>query len=143
MRFRIQKITAQKFRRYGYLIDYPKKHLKGTTRNLWRIVATESKGFGWRIAYLIVRDKKIRRLEQHPYSMESFEPVKGKSLLYVASRKDPGAIQCFALDRPVILKKNIWHGIVTVSLETEVKLTENAKVKCSYWPLGFYLTNNP
>ena len=139
MRCRIQKITAENFRRYGRLIEYPKKHLKGKTRNLWRIVATEPKGFGWRIAYLIVRDKRIRRLEHHPYSLESFEPVTGKSLLYVAARQDNDSIECFVLDRPVILKKNIWHGIVTITSETEVKLTENAKVKCVYWPLGFYL----
>lgn len=75
--------------------------------------------------------------------MESFEPVKGKSLLYVALRPKTEAIECFALDRPVILKKKIWHGIVTVSPETEIKLTENAMVQCVYWPLGFYLTNKP
>ena len=141
MRCRIQKITAENFRRYGQLIEYPKKNLKGKVKNLWRIVAVEPKGFGWRIAYLIVRDKRIRRLEQHLHSLETFEPVKGKSLLYVAAKKNIFSIECFALNRPIILKKNIWHGIVTATPETEIKLTENSTVKCVYWPLGFHLTN--
>lgn len=143
MRCRIQKITSRNFRRYGCLIEYPNKHKKGKVKNLWRIIATEPKGFGWRIAYLVVRDKRIRRLEQHPHSLESFEPVKGKSLLYVALQPKADAIECFSLDRPVILNKKVWHGIVTVSPETEIKLTENAEVECVYWPLGFHLTNKP
>ncbi len=132
-------ITTDNFRRYGCLIDYPKKHLKGKSKNLFRIVLTENKAYGWRIAYLIVRDKKIGRLEQHPHSFESFEPIKGRSLLYVSRQKNQKTIECFRLDKPIILKKGIWHGVVTLGDECEIKLTENAKVKCVYWPLGIYL----
>ena len=135
----IKKITAQNFRRYGRIIEYPNKHLKGNKKNLFRIVLTETNRFGWRIAYLIVRDKTILRLEQHPYSFESFEPIRGKSLLYVVGKKDVGLIECFDLDQPIILNKGVWHGIVTVTPECELKLTENAKVKCVYWRLGFRL----
>ncbi len=135
----IQKITAQNFRRYGRIIEYPNKHLKGKKKNLFRIVLTEPTNFGWRIAYLIVRDKTIKKLEQHPKSFESFEPIKGKSLLYVARRQDSKTIECFYLDKPIILKKGIWHGVITLSSECEIKLTENAKVKCVYWPLKFTL----
>jgi len=91
---------------------------------------------------LIVRDKKIRRLECHPESFESFEPVCGRSLLFVAWKKDVKAIECFELTRPIILKKGVWHGVVTVTPECEIKLTENSKVKCVYWPLGFHLVGN-
>ena len=79
----IKKITPESFRPYGRIVEYPKKHLKGHKRNLWRIVATEAGRYGWRIAYLVLRDKTIRRLESHPYTMESFEPVRGKVLFYV------------------------------------------------------------
>ena len=135
----IKKITAQNFRRYGRVIEYPNKHLKGNKKNLFRIVLTETHRFGWRIAYLVVRDKTILRLEQRPYSFESFEPIRGKSLLFVVGEKDVAGIECFSLDRPIILNKGVWHGIVTVTPECEVKLTENAKVKCVYWRLGFRL----
>ena len=131
-----QKITAANFRAYGWVIEYPKKHLKGKTKNIFRIVLTEHGRQGWRIAYLIVRDKTIKRLESHPFSFESFEPVRGRSLIFVAKKKDARTIESFTLDRPIILKKNIWHGVVTLSNECEIKLTENAKVKCVYWPLS-------
>ena len=135
----IKTITSQNFRRYGKIIAYPNKHLKGKKKNLFCIVLTEGKHTGWRIAYLIVRDKRIRRLERHPFSFESFEPMVGKALLYVTEKKDKNRIECFYLDRPIILNKGVWHGVVTQSTESEMKLTENLKVKCHYWPLGFYL----
>ncbi len=135
----IKKITSSTFRRYGHVIEYPNKKTKNKRVNLFRIVLTEANIKGWRIAYLIVRDKAIKKLEQHPSSFESFEPIKGRSLLYVSPHRDQKTIECFYLDRPIILKKGIWHGVVTVSHESEMKLTENAKVECIYWPLGFKL----
>ena len=135
----IKKITAKNFRPYGRIIEYSNKHLKGNKRNLFRIVLAETNRHGWRIAYLIVRDKTIKRLESHPYSFESFEPLTGRSLIYVTKKMDTRSIECFELDRPIILNKGIWHGVVTLNDESEIKLTENANVKCVYWALGFQL----
>ncbi len=132
---KIKRITPQNFRPYGRLIQYPHPELKGRTKNLFCIVLKEPFVRGWRIAYLIVRDKKISRLESHPTSFESFEPVKGRSLLFVARQKDESKIECFYLDRPVILNKGVWHGVITVSSECEMKITENFSVQCCYWPL--------
>lgn len=136
----IKNITPHNFRRYGTVIGYPNKKKKGTQRNLFRVVLTDAKAKGWRIAYLIVRDKKIKRLENHPFSFESFEPVSGKTLLYVSLKKDFKCVECFYLNCPVILKKGVWHGVVTKTKEAEIKLAENAKVRCIYWPLQTPLT---
>jgi len=138
-RLLMKRISAANFRPFGRLIHYPGLEHKGRQRNLWRIVLAEPGARGWRIAYLVLRDKRIRRMESHPESFESFEPVWGKSLLFVAKKKDIRAIKCFRLDRPVILKKGVWHGVVTVTPETQIKITENAQVKCLFWPLGFHL----
>jgi ureidoglycolate hydrolase len=89
----------------------------------------------------VVRDKQINRLEQHIDTFESFEPVEGKALLYVAKEKNPKEIECFLLDRPVILNKGVWHGVVTRHLSAEIKITENADVDCIYWNLGFSLNS--
>src|ERR1044072_5109230 len=118
----IKKITLQNFRRYGRLIGYPGKELKSPRRNLFRIVIKENARFGWRIAYLIVRDKLINRLEQHPLSHESFEPVKGQSIIFVTKKKDVRSIEAFYLDRPVIIYKGICHGGARISQEGELKL---------------------
>ncbi len=139
----INKIDSKNFRKYGWVIEYPKKGSEDRKKNLFRIIVKEKALLGWRIAYLIVRDKAIKKLEQHPESLESFEPVYGRSILYVSNRNNPKEIKSFFLDKPVILKKGVWHGVVTLDGETEIKITENAKVKCVYWPLGFELNTHP
>jgi hypothetical protein len=136
-------INAKNFKHYGWVIEYPKKAHCDPSKNLFRIVKRECRACGWRIAYLIVRDKEIGRLEQHVDTFESFEPIKGKSLLYVADRKDPLSIESFYLDRPVILKKGIWHGVVALRRESEIKITENALVRSVYWKLKFALNSKP
>jgi len=137
----IKKINAENFRNFGRVIEYPKKDLVKKQKNLFRKVLIESKKVGWRIAYLVVRDRVIDRLERHRGTFESFEPVRGKSLIYLASSKSKQAIHCFYLDRPVILKKGTWHGVVALGREAEIKITENARVKSQYWRLGFRLNS--
>jgi ureidoglycolate hydrolase len=131
-----KNITPQSFKIYGKLIHYPKKSTKGSVRNLWRIVHSERARVGWRIAYLVLRDKSIGRLECHPYSDETFEPVCGKALLFVSRTKNMPNVQCFLLDRPIVLNKGIWHGLISIGQEAEIKITENKDVVCRYWPLG-------
>lgn len=139
----IQRITPRSFKAYGSIIDHPLKDDYRGKKNLFRIVLCEKKRCGWRIAYLVVRDKEIACLEQHPGTFESFEPVQGRSLLYLATSRDPLKITCFYLDKPVILKKNIWHGLVVVGQKAEIKITENAWVKTVHWKLGFKLSRRP
>ena len=132
----INNINADNFKKYGWVIEYPNKAKERKGKNLFYIILTEPKATGWRIAYLIVRDKRVDKLEHHPQSYESFEPVKGRCVLFVSDAKDAKKIKSFYLDKPVILKKKIWHAIVTLTNESEVKISENSKVKCVYWQIG-------
>ena len=132
---KIEIITAKNFRSFGRVIEYPNKHKKGRTRNLWRIVVTDPNAKGWRIAYLILRDKMLNRLERHPNTFESFDPMSGKSLFWAAPKNQPQKLRFFILDKPVILKKGVWHGLISLTNEAEIKITENAKVTCQYYPL--------
>ena len=129
-----KKITSFNFRKFGWVIDLPDRNKKPKNINLFRIVVRQS-GPGWRIAYLVVRDAFISKLEQHPDSLESFEPVSGRGLIYLTRKKDSRSIECFFLDRPVILKKGIWHGVLKTGGDFDVKITENSKVKCVYWKI--------
>ncbi|MEI8348544.1 MAG: hypothetical protein WCI77_00180 [Candidatus Omnitrophota bacterium] len=137
-----KKLSCKNFLSFGRIITYPNKHAQARKKNLFRIVCKEYGAVGWRIAYLVVRDRAITRLEQHQCTLESFEPVKGRTLLYVAKKKDPRHIECFYLDKPIVLCKGVWHGVVTLDAESEVKITENATVKSAYWQLGFSLNSN-
>ena len=132
----IKNITAKNFKKFGKVIEFTGLSAKSKKKNLFRIILEDTKTRGWRIAYLVVRDKSINRLEQHPGTFESFEPVNGLAILFVASQKNPSKIESFRLNKPVILKKGIWHGVITKGESAEIKITENARVKCVYWRLG-------
>lgn len=119
------------------IIDWPRERLP-RDGNIFKIIVRQPKT-GWRIAYLVVREKIIETLERHPGSMESLEPVRGRGILFVADRRDLRAIRPFFLDAPVILKKGIWHGVVALAGDFDVKIVENLKVSCEYWRLGFGL----
>lgn len=133
----IQSPNKTNFRKYGKIIEYPRKELKGITRNLWRIVHDVPQSAGWRVAYLVLRDKSIGRLECHPASDETFEPVKGRALIFLAKDQKLNTIECFTLDKPIILYKGIWHGLISMTPATEIKIIENHTVSCHYWKLGF------
>ena len=129
-------LTGRNFRPYGKLIHYAGKEKKGRVRNLWRILHREEAKVGWRIAYLVLRDKSIGRLECHPDSDETLEPVAGQALLIVAPAARPQDMAYFRLDGPVIVFKGIWHGLISLTPETEIKITENLHVSSRFWPLG-------
>jgi len=135
----IQPISVKNFEQYGCVIEYPGKEDESKDKSLFHIVCTEADSVGWRIAYLVLRDQSVDTMEQHPGSLESFEPVSGEVLLYVASKPMDSKIECFYLDRPVILHRGIWHAVVSIPKESEIKITENAKVGYRFWQLGFSL----
>lgn len=133
----IKELNAKNFKKYGKIIEYPNKHSKGKSRNLWRIVHTEPVEVGWRIAYLVLRDKTVGRLERHPKSDETFEPIVGKTLFFVSDDNEYTSIECFFLDKPIILKKGMWHALISLDDESEIKIVENANVKCEYLKFPF------
>ncbi len=123
-----KKITALNFKKYGYIIQWEGPENK-KENNQFRIIIRDFKAKGWRIAYLVVREKQIKFLERHPVSFESFEPVKGKAILYVSNEKVPQVIEAFVLDKPIVLLKGIWHNVLSRTKETHIKITENNKVQ--------------
>lgn len=138
----LKKLTEKNFEPFGRIIHHPEKTSHSKSKNLFRIILKETRRVGWRIAYLIIRDKTTDTMEQHPGTFESFEPVKGRTLLYLAKDKDHNNIECFCLDRPVILHKGVWHAVITLGSESEIKITENANVKSVYWHLSFSLNSS-
>ena len=125
---KLKKLTAVNFKKYGQIIEWQGPENK-KENNQFRIVIRDPKVRGWRIAYLIVREKHINFLEKHPYSFESFEPIKGKAILYVSNEKVPQSIEAFTLDKPIVLLKGIWHNVLSCTKETHIKITENNEVQ--------------
>ncbi|MCK4993584.1 MAG: hypothetical protein KAS13_00885 [Candidatus Omnitrophica bacterium] len=128
LKIKPKKLTALNFKKYGYIIQWEGPENK-KENNQFRIVIREPKVKGWRIAYLILREKQIKFLENHPVSYESFEPIKGKAILYVSNQKVPEGIEAFVLDKPIVLLKGIWHNVLSCTKETHIKITENNNVQ--------------
>lgn len=124
---KIHKLTHKAMRPYGIIIDA--KCVKDNGRGNAFGILLKEKAEGWRIGYLIVRDKKIKRLEQHPDSLETFEPVKGRAVIAFAPNRHPDKVKVFYLDKPVVVKKGVWHEVATLSKHAEIKIFENIEVK--------------
>jgi ureidoglycolate hydrolase len=127
-KIKAKKITKQNFKKFGRIIRWEGKENK-KEKNQFRIVVRDKNVVGWRIAYLIVRTKKVNFIEQHPGSFESFEPLKGRSVLFVSKTEKCRDIKAFYLENPVVLNKGVWHNVISLSSETHIKITENNDVK--------------
>lgn len=123
----IRSLTPASIRPYGLIIDSACVKDDGK-RNCFGILLKE-RSRGWRIGYLVVRERTIRRLERHPDSLETFEPVRGRPVIAFARPKEFRRPRVFLLDKPVVVKKGIWHEVAAVSKEAEIKIFENREVK--------------
>jgi len=127
MKIRIRALTRAAIRPYGFLIDSACVRDDGR-KNCYGILLKERSG-GWRVGYLVVRERTIRRLERHSDSFETFEPVRGTCAIAFARPGEFRRPRIFLLDAPVVVKKGIWHEVAAVSKCAEIKIVENREVK--------------
>jgi ureidoglycolate hydrolase len=126
----IQNITKNNFGKYGTIIDFT-----GKPGNPEFEVIITHKDDPWRIAMLRVKDRDFTELENHPSSLETFEPVEGMCLLLLSLGTEKSDYEVFLLDRPVCLNKGVWHGIATLTHVSKVKITENLEVDTEFYRL--------
>lgn len=69
---------------------------------------------------------------RHP---KSFEPLHGLTVLVVATHENPEEYEAFILDKPVCLKKGIWHQVLALTEEAQVKIVENLEVQSEFYDL--------
>ena len=130
---KIQKLTKRSIKPYGRIIDASGVKYKPGDNGFG--VIFKERSAGWRIAYLVVRKRKILRLESHPNTAETFEPVRGKALIALAGIADPDNYRIFLLDKPVILEKGVWHNVAALTKNCEIKICEGIKVAEKYHKL--------
>ncbi len=140
-KIRIRKLTRNSVRPYAVIIG-PACVKDDGKKNCFGILLKE-KAKGWRIGYLIVREKAITRLENHPDSFETFEPVSGRSVIAFAPAKYPDRVKVFLLDKSVVVKKGVWHDVAPLSKESEIKIFENIVVRTSYHQLAKKIVIRP
>lgn len=126
----IEQITAEAFAPFGKIIEFSAE----PEDERFEIVIREEKE-PWRIAVFRVRQRETERLECHPASLESFEPLRGTGVLLVAEPWSPESPRAFLLDTPVCLYKGVWHEVITLSKEAIYKITENKEVSSEFYAL--------
>ena len=131
---KIKKLTKKSVQPYGRIIDSTCVKDDGRGNRFGILLKEQSRG--WRIGYLILRDKFIGSLERHIDSLETFEPVKGKAVIALAKGNLPDSAELFFLDKPVVVNKGIWHEVLAVSARCEIKIFENIEVKTRYYSLN-------
>lgn len=125
----LEYVTRESFAPFGSVIEFP-----GEVKEQFWIVETEEKE-PWRIAVFRYANRSVERLECHPFSKESFEPLSGLTVLIVAEQDKPQEYHAFLLDQPVCLKKGIWHQVLSLTEEAQVKITENLEVSSEFYDL--------
>ena len=116
-------LERERFAPYGAILDFS----PGYT-GFFEVLVSES-GHPWRLAVYRDNRRASTFLENHPDSMETFEPVRGVALLLVAIPQRPEDFDVFLLDRPVCLHKGIWHDVGALSDDLLIRVTENLEVE--------------
>ncbi len=123
----IESVSATAFRPFGKVLEF----LPGDTSNFY-IADTEPEN-PWRVAVFRYSNREIRKIECHPGSKESFEPLQGITVLLVAEHDSPEDCRAFILDKPVVLAKGVWHQTLSLTPEASVKITENLEVESVFY----------
>lgn len=125
----VESITREAFAPFGTVIEFSPEF-----DGIYEILETEEVK-PWILAVFRYTNKTIQRIENHPTSMETFEPLSGVSVLLVAEHETPENYKAFVLDKPVCLKKGIWHQVLSLTPSAEVKITENKDVYSEFYDL--------
>lgn len=130
-RITVEPLTQEAFAPFGKLIEFS-EHPEDERFE----VLIREEVHPWRIAMFRVRIRQAQRLECHPESMESFEPVRGMGVLLCAAPDRPEKVHAFPLDAPVCLNKDVWHEVIALSGEALYKITENCEVSSEFYPFS-------
>lgn len=123
---RLKSIHKEEFEKYGKVLEFSEE-----TKDPFEIVIAEEKE-PWRLAVFRYSNKTVKTMECHP-SLESFEPLKGLTVLIVAEHDKPEDYEAFILDKPVCLYKGIWHQVLSLTDEAQVKIAENLVVTSEFF----------
>ena len=124
---RLKSIHKEDFARFGKVLEFSE-----SCTAPFEIVITEERE-PWRLAVFRYTNKTVKRMECHPTSLESFEPLSGITVLIVAEHDSPEAYETFVLDKPVCLYKGIWHQVLALTDEGQVKIAENLEVNSEFY----------
>lgn len=124
----LEPITPESFAPFGTVVDWTAE-LEASGRPFHVLMRSEEPT-GWRLAVARWTMRSVRRIEYHPDSEELYAPLSGATALVVA---EPGEfsedrLRAFLLDRPVCLRRGVWHATLSLSAESVRLIAENLDV---------------
>jgi ureidoglycolate hydrolase len=130
MQLPIEPIAPEGFEPFGWVISHDPDGER------FQVITADPDATGWQIACNRIANRGVDQLARHPNTLESFEPLTGVAVLVLAPAGAPDNLRAFLLDRPVCIRKNIWHATLTLSEVATVKISENVHVDAEFHPLG-------
>ena len=124
----LEAITEASFAPFGTVVDWSAE-LEASGRPFHILVRSEEPT-GWRLAVARWTMRAARRIEYHPDSEELYAPLSGTTVLVVADPGEApeGRLRAFLLDRPVCLRRGVWHATLTLSEAAVRLIAENLEV---------------
>lgn len=136
MRIITLELIQELFEFFGRVLEpLPKETPKVTKKGVFNFfVIFKEFAKGWQVGYLEQIGKVVKVLECHPTTPEVFIPLSGEAILLLAI--DPEKeISAFKLDKPIVLSRGIWHGVISLSERSEILIVENPDVTSEFHEL--------
>ena len=130
------ELTQKLFEPFGRILEHlPAEIPEVTEKGVFNFfVIFKEFAEGWQIGYLEQMGKVLKTLECHPTTPEVFIPLKGKSILLLAVNPEE-EIVAFKLDKPIVLSRKIWHGVISLTERSEILIVENQDVTDEFYKL--------
>ena len=143
VQFQLSELMQELFNPYGRILE-PQEHevpevSESEVFDFYVIFKEPSQD--WQIGYLKQTGRIIDKLECHPNTAEVFSPVSGDAVLLLATDPDQQeTMRAFKLEKPIVLKRGVWHGVMTLSEQSEMLIVESPDVIDEYHPLSQPIT---
>ena len=108
------------FSKYGIVLQDEER--EGT--ELFR----QTDAVGWRLASVPVDAQEVMEMSLHDNTPEAFFPIAGTVVLTLSKDESFKCCEEFLLDRPLMIRPGIWHGLHTLSEKGMILVAENADV---------------
>ena len=131
MRPAVSELTRELFAPFGRILNpQPGETANQLEKGVFDFYVpfTEPSG-GWQIGFLEYTGRVLRQLERHPNTPEVFAPLTGEAFLVLAvDPEDEGGFRVFRLEKPIVLDRGVWHGVISLSPKTEILIVESPDV---------------
>lgn len=138
VQFQTSELTQELFEPYGRILEPKENEVAEVTESgvFDFYVTFKESSQDWQIGYLKQSGKIVDKLECHPNTAEVFSPVSGNAVLILATEPDQErTMRAFKLEKPIVLNRGIWHGVITLSEQSEMLIVESPDVIDEYHQL--------